>query len=67
MIEALVHGKQSNDFWAVDGLDLTVKRRQILPLLGQNGAGSTTTVRMLSALLTPTQGSARVAGHGVGR
>ena len=35
---------------------------EILALLGHNGAGKTTTVRMLCGLLTPTAGSARVAG-----
>jgi ABC-2 type transport system ATP-binding protein len=59
--------KKFNDFWAVDGVTLSVKPGQILALLGQNGAGKTTTVRMLTALLTPTRGSAHVAGYDVVR
>jgi ABC-2 type transport system ATP-binding protein len=51
----------------VDGVTLSVKPGQILALLGQNGAGKTTTVRMLTALLTPTHGSAEVAGYDVVR
>jgi ABC-2 type transport system ATP-binding protein len=66
MIETQDLSKQFNDFWAVDGLTLSVGPGQILALLGQNGAGKTTTVRMLTALLRPTRGSARVAGFDVG-
>jgi ABC-2 type transport system ATP-binding protein len=66
MIEANDLSKQfNNDFWAVDGVTLSVKPGQILALLGQNGAGKTTTVRMLTALLVPTRGWARVAGYDV--
>lgn len=65
MIETEDLSKQFNDFWAVDGVSLSVKSGQILALLGQNGAGKTTTVRMLTALLRPTRGQARVAGYDV--
>src|SRR5512141_332405 len=67
MIETQDLSKQFGDFWAVDGVTLSVKPGQILTLLGQNGAGKTTTVRMLTALLAPTRGSARVAGFDVVR
>jgi ABC-2 type transport system ATP-binding protein len=67
MIETLDLSKKFNHFWAVEGVTLSVKPGQILALLGQNGAGKTTTVRMLTALLTPTRGSARVAGYDVAR
>jgi len=65
MIETHDLSKQFRDFWAVDGVTLSVQPGQILALLGQNGAGKTTTVRMLTALLSPTRGSARVAGYDV--
>ena len=65
MIETSDLGKQFNDFWAVEGVSLTVHPGQILALLGQNGAGKTTTVRMLTALLFPTRGWARVNGYDV--
>jgi ABC-2 type transport system ATP-binding protein len=66
MIETNDLSKQfNNDFWAVDGVTLSVQPGQILALLGQNGAGKTTTVRMLTSLLTPTRGWARVAGYDV--
>jgi ABC-2 type transport system ATP-binding protein len=67
MIETLDLSKRFNDFWAVEGVSLSVNPGQILALLGQNGAGKTTTVRMLTGLLTPTRGSARVAGYDVVR
>jgi ABC-2 type transport system ATP-binding protein len=67
MIETHDLSKQFRDFWAVDGVTLSVQPGQILALLGQNGAGKTTTVRMLTALLTPTRGSARVAGYDIAR
>ncbi|MFF3290605.1 ABC transporter ATP-binding protein [Streptomyces sp. NPDC003023] len=47
---------------AVRGIDLTVRRGEILGFLGPNGAGKTTTLRMLTTLLPPTGGAATVAG-----
>jgi ABC-2 type transport system ATP-binding protein len=50
---------------AVDGLDLDVSDGEIYGFLGPNGAGKTTLVRILTTLLRPTSGRARVAGHDV--
>ena len=50
---------------AVRGLDLTVAPGEIYALLGPNGAGKTTTISILTTLLQPSQGSARVAGYDV--
>lgn len=47
---------------AVDALTLHIPRGEVFGLLGQNGAGKTTLVRMLTTLLTPTSGEARVDG-----
>lgn len=47
---------------AVEGLDFEVHPGEVFGLLGPNGAGKTTTVRMLTGLLTPTEGWARVCG-----
>ncbi|NYI06464.1 ABC transporter ATP-binding protein [Allostreptomyces psammosilenae] len=52
---------------AVRGIDLTVRRGEILGFLGPNGAGKTTTLRMLTTLLPPTGGRAVVAGHDLRR
>src|SRR3954466_3926728 len=50
---------------AVDGIDLHVDQGEIYGFLGPNGAGKSTTVLMLTTLLPPTAGSARVAGFDV--
>ena len=50
---------------AVKGIDLNVKRGELVAFLGPNGAGKSTTLRMLTGLLAPTTGSASVAGHDV--
>jgi ABC-2 type transport system ATP-binding protein len=52
---------------AVDHLDLSIGEGEIFGLVGPDGAGKTTTVRMLCTLVNPTGGSARVAGHDVVR
>ncbi len=48
---------------AVDGLHLTVERGEMLGLVGPDGAGKTTTIRMLAGVLRPTDGSATVLGY----
>ncbi len=50
---------------AVDGIDLRVDSGEIYGFLGPNGAGKSTTVHMLTTLLPPTAGTARVAGYDV--
>jgi ABC-2 type transport system ATP-binding protein len=50
---------------AVDQLDLTVSEGEIFGLVGPDGAGKTTTLRLLCGLLNPTAGGARVAGYDV--
>jgi ABC-2 type transport system ATP-binding protein len=48
---------------AVSGVDIDVAPGELVGFLGPNGAGKTTTLRMLTTLLTPTAGTATVAGH----
>lgn len=52
---------------AVDGLNLTVMEGEIFGLVGPDGAGKTTTLRMLCGLMEPTRGTALVAGHDAAR
>ncbi len=52
---------------AVDGIDISVAPGEIYGFLGPNGAGKSTTVLMLTTLLPPTDGTARVAGYDVVR
>ncbi|MFN0284416.1 MAG: ATP-binding cassette domain-containing protein [Kineosporiaceae bacterium] len=58
-------GKKKTDVRAVDGVDLDVAEGEVVGFLGPNGAGKTTTLRMLTTLLTPTAGTATVAGFDV--
>jgi len=66
-IEATDLTKDFDDFRAVDSVEFSVRPGEIVALLGPNGAGKTTTIRMLASLLTPTRGTARVAGYDVSR
>jgi ABC-2 type transport system ATP-binding protein len=59
--------KRFGPFKAVDGVSFTVRRGEIFGFLGANGAGKSTTIRMLCGLLEPSSGSAVVAGHDVRR
>jgi ABC-2 type transport system ATP-binding protein len=55
-------GKRFGDLWALRDLDLVVPRGTVLGLLGHNGAGKTTAIRVLTTLARPTTGRATVAG-----
>ena len=61
-IEALSLTKVYKDVTAVDGLDLKIFDGELFSLLGVNGAGKTTVIRMLSCLTKPTFGTATVGG-----
>jgi len=59
--------KRFGELTAVDHLDLTVAAGEIFGLVGPDGVGKTTTLRMLCGLMDPSEGSALVAGHDAAR
>src|SRR5215472_2574410 len=67
IIEARELTRRFGELTAVDALNLTVASGEIFGLVGPDGAGKTTTLRMLCGLMDPTSGSARVAGHDTAR
>ena len=58
--------RRFGDFTAVDRISFDVQQGEIFGFLGSNGAGKSTTIRMLCGLLRPSAGSARVGGVDVG-
>lgn len=65
MIQTSALTKRFGDFVAVDHLDLRISAGEIFGFLGANGAGKTTSIRMLCGLLRPSSGEARVNGFDV--
>jgi ABC-2 type transport system ATP-binding protein len=57
--------KQYDELWALRDVDFAVPAGSVLGLLGHNGAGKTTAIRILTTLADPTSGDARVAGFDV--
>jgi ABC-2 type transport system ATP-binding protein len=55
--------KKYGDFEAVKGISFSVEEGEIFGLLGPNGAGKTQTISMLTGVITPTAGTARIGGH----
>ena len=64
-VQARALTRRFGDFTAVDAIDFEVAPGEVFGFLGANGAGKTTAIRMLTGLLKPTGGAARVAGHDV--
>jgi ABC-2 type transport system ATP-binding protein len=64
-IDVLQIVKKYNGFTAVNGVSFAVEPGEIFGLLGPNGAGKSTLIRMLTTILTPTSGTARVNGFDI--
>ncbi|MFA9490789.1 MAG: ATP-binding cassette domain-containing protein [Anaerolineales bacterium] len=65
MIQTIELTKRFGEISAVENLSISVESGEVFGFLGPNGAGKTTTLRMLAALISPTQGTAYVAGYRV--
>ena len=57
--------KKFGDITAVNNLNVEVKNNTIFGLVGPDGAGKTTTMRMLCSLLTPDKGTAKIGGYDI--
>ena len=57
--------KRYKNITALEGLDLTIEQGEMMALLGVNGAGKTTAIKLLSCLATPTEGEAWLCGHSI--
>ena len=66
-IEVLDIRKRFGEFTAVDGISFAVQPGEVFGLLGPNGAGKSTLIRMLTTLLPPTSGTAKIAGFDVAK
>ena len=65
VIQTMGLSKRYKDRWAVDHLDLRVEQGDIYGFIGQNGAGKSTTLKLLCGLARPTQGEALICGKPV--
>jgi len=61
----IFHDKKRGEIRAVDSVNIECKPGRVYGLLGLNGAGKTTLMRILSTILKPTSGSAKVAGYDI--
>ncbi len=65
MLELINLKKNYGNFVAVNNLNLTIKKGELFGFLGPNGAGKTTTIKMITGLLSPTEGEIIVDGENV--
>ena len=65
VVEIAALTRKFGDLTAVDAVTLTINQGEIFGLIGPNGAGKSTLIRMLTTLLPPTSGTARIAGYDI--
>jgi ABC-2 type transport system ATP-binding protein len=65
VLQVMGLSKRFGEFTAVDDLSFEVDAGEVIGLLGPNGSGKTTTIRMLLGLLQPSGGTARLLGHDI--
>ena len=65
ILEAYNLTKKFGNFEAVKGVSFTVEEGEVFGLLGPNGAGKTTAISMLTTVLKPTSGTARIGGYDI--
>ncbi|MDF1825182.1 MAG: ABC transporter ATP-binding protein [Verrucomicrobiales bacterium] len=65
MIETRNLSMRYGDLLALDGLDLTIERGEFFAFLGPNAAGKTTTIKLLTGLMKPTEGCAEICGFDI--
>ena len=65
MIEAVNLTRKYGNLTAVDNVSFKIGRGEVFGFLGPNGAGKTTTIRMLACLISPTHGTATIAGYNI--
>ena len=58
-----VHTKRTREFWALRNVSLQVRRGEVVGVIGRNGAGKSTMLKLLSRITVPTEGSIRINGR----
>lgn len=64
-VSKVFHDKKAGDVFAVKDVNLSVEKGEIFGLLGPNGAGKTTLLRIMSTIMSPTEGSVQINGFDV--
>jgi len=65
MIELIHLKKKFGDFVAVDDINVYIPKGEFFAVLGPNAAGKTTTIKMITGMIKPTEGTAKIAGFDI--